>query len=74
MFKNIQVVLIQEQLYNKALKYRDEHVTYVDDFDTFKELLDSKTGFFACHWDGTSQTEDKIKDLTKGFLMSLPEK
>ena len=56
---------IQEQLYIKALKYRDEHVTYVDDFDTFKELLDSKTGFFACHWDGTSQTEDKIKDLTK---------
>ena len=63
---------IQEQLYNKALKYRDEHVTYVDDFDTFKELLDSKTGFFACHWDGTSQTEDKIKDLTKATIRCIP--
>ena len=63
---------IQEQLYNKAIKYRDEHVTYVDDFDTFKELLDSKTGFFACHWDGTSQTEDKIKDLTKATIRCIP--
>ena len=63
---------IQEQLYNKALSYRDEHVTYVDDFDTFKELLDSKTGFFACHWDGTSQTEDKIKDLTKATIRCIP--
>ena len=63
---------IQEQLYNKALKYRDEHITQVDDFDTFKELLDSKTGFFACHWDGTSQTEDKIKDLTKATIRCIP--
>jgi len=63
---------IQEQLYNKALSYRDDHVTYVDDFDTFKELLDSKTGFFACHWDGTSQTEDKIKDLTKATIRCIP--
>ena len=63
---------IQEYLYNKALSYRDEHVTYVDDFDTFKELLDSKTGFFACHWDGTSQTEDKIKDLTKATIRCIP--
>ncbi len=63
---------IQEHLYNKALSFRDEHVTYVDDFDTFKELLDSKTGFFACHWDGTSQTEDKIKDLTKATIRCIP--
>ena len=63
---------IQDQLYNNALKYRDEHVTCVDDFDTFKELLDSKTGFFACHWDGTSQTEDKIKDLTKATIRCIP--
>ena len=63
---------IQEQLYNKALKYRDEHITHVDDFDTFKELLDSKTGFFACHWDGTSETEDKIKDLTKATIRCIP--
>ena len=63
---------IQEQLFNKALSYRDEHITYVDDFETFKALLDSKTGFFACHWDGTSQTEDKIKDLTKATIRCIP--
>ena len=63
---------IQKQLYNKALKYRDEHITRVDDFDIFKDLLDSKTGFFACHWDGTSQTEDKIKDLTKATIRCIP--
>ena len=63
---------IQEQLFNKALSYRDEHITRVDDFETFKELLDSKTGFFACHWDGTSQTEDKIKDLTKATIRCIP--
>ena len=63
---------IQEHLYSKALKYRDEHITRVDDFDIFKDLLDSKTGFFACHWDGTSQTEDKIKDLTKATIRCIP--
>ena len=63
---------IQEQLFNKALSYRDEHITYVDDFEIFKALLDSKTGFFACHWDGTSQTEDKIKDLTKATIRCIP--
>ena len=35
-------------------------------------MLDSKTGFFACHWDGTSQTEDKIKDLTKATIRCIP--
>lgn len=63
---------IQEQLYNKALKYRDEHITKVDDFNTFKELLNSKTGFFSCHWDGTTETEDKIKDLTKATIRCIP--
>ena len=63
---------IQNHLYDKALKFRDDHITRVDDFDTFKALLDSKTGFFACHWDGTSQTEDKIKDLTKATIRCIP--
>ena len=63
---------IQEQLYNKALEYRDEHITKVDDFNTFKELLNSKTGFFSCHWDGTTETEDKIKDLTKATIRCIP--
>ena len=63
---------IQEQLFNKALTFRDEHITPVDDFETFKELLDSKTGFFACHWDGTAETEDQIKNLTKATIRCIP--
>ena len=43
-----------------------------DYFDTFKELLDSKAGFLACHWDGSSQTEDKIKELTKATIRCIP--
>ena len=63
---------IQANLYNKALEYRDDHITEVDDFDSFKELLNSKTGFLSCHWDGTKATEDKIKDLTKATIRCIP--
>ena len=63
---------IQEGLFNKALTYRDEHITEVDDFESFKELLDTKTGFLSCHWDGTTETEDKIKDLTKATIRCIP--
>ena len=63
---------IQDDLYNKALSFREDHITEVDDFDTFKDLLDTKTGFFSCHWDGTAETEDKIKNLTKATIRCLP--
>ena len=63
---------IQVNLYNKALTYRDEHITEVNDFNTFKELLDTKTGFLSCHWDGTVETEEKIKNLTKATIRCIP--
>jgi prolyl-tRNA synthetase len=63
---------IQEHLYNKALDFREDHITEVDDFETFKELLETKTGFLSCHWDGTTETEDKIKDLTKATIRCIP--
>ena len=63
---------IQKSLYDKALTYRDEHITEVDDFDTFKDLLDTKAGFLSCHWDGTAETEDKIKNLTKATIRCIP--
>jgi prolyl-tRNA synthetase len=63
---------IQESLFAKALHYRDTHITPVDDFDTFKELLDTKGGFFAAHWDGTAETEERIKDLTKATIRCIP--
>ena len=63
---------IQVNLYNKALTYRDEHITEVNDFNTFKELLDTKTGFLSCHWDGTVETEEEIKNLTKATIRCIP--
>jgi prolyl-tRNA synthetase len=63
---------IQNGLYDKALAYRDAHITEVNDFDSFKDLLNTKTGFLSCHWDGTKETEDKIKDLTKATIRCIP--
>ncbi|MGA1581993.1 MAG: proline--tRNA ligase [Saprospiraceae bacterium] len=63
---------IQQNLYQKARTYRDEHITPVDDFETFKLLLDSKGGFLSAHWDGTTETELKIKELTKATIRCIP--
>ena len=63
---------IQESLFKKALTFRDEHITEVDDFDTFKTVLEEKGGFISAHWDGTSETEDKIKELTKATIRCIP--
>ena len=63
---------IQENLYTKAAKYRDAHITKVDTFDEFKETLDKKGGFVLAHWDGTEATEDKIKEKTKATIRCIP--
>ncbi|WP_191860420.1 proline--tRNA ligase [Hanstruepera ponticola] len=63
---------IQNTLYKKALNFRDEHITEVDDFDTFKEVLGTKGGFISAHWDGTEATETKIKELTKATIRCIP--
>jgi prolyl-tRNA synthetase len=63
---------IQNSMYTKAFEYRDSHITEVDTFEEFKDLLDSKGGFLAAHWDGTSETEEKIKDLTKATIRCIP--
>ena len=63
---------IQQNLYNRAKAYRDEHITRVDDFDTFQRVLDEKGGFVSAHWDGTAETEEKIKDLTKATIRCIP--
>ncbi|QLE02090.1 proline--tRNA ligase [Galbibacter sp. BG1] len=63
---------IQENIFQKALDYRDSHITKVDTFEEFKELLESKGGFLSAHWDGTAETEDKIKELTKATIRCLP--
>ncbi len=66
------MIEIQNALYKKALDYRDSHVTLVDNFDDFKNILDSKGGFISAHWDGTEETESKIKELTKATIRCIP--
>ena len=63
---------IQNDLFQHALEYRNTHITEVNTFDEFKEVLESKTGFIAAHWDGTPETEEKIKDLTKATIRCIP--
>ena len=63
---------IQEDIFNKALKFRDEHITEANSYQEFKELLDTKTGFIAAHWDGTIETEKRIKEETKATIRCIP--
>lgn len=62
---------IQADLFNKALKYRDAHITEVNSFEEFKDVLENKTGFLSAHWDGTPETEEKIKELTKATIRCI---
>ncbi|WP_396194269.1 proline--tRNA ligase [Flavobacterium sp.] len=63
---------IQNDLFEKALSYRNEHITEVNTFEEFKDFLEHKTGFISAHWDGTPETEEKIKDLTKATIRCIP--
>ncbi|MFV0566276.1 MAG: proline--tRNA ligase [Flavobacteriaceae bacterium] len=63
---------IQEALFKKALDFRNSHITEVNTFDEFKDVLETKTGFISAHWDGTPETEDKIKELTKATIRCIP--
>lgn len=63
---------IQQNLFQRALEYREAHTTPVDTWDDFVHTLDEKGGFVAAHWDGTSETEEKIKELTKATIRCIP--
>jgi prolyl-tRNA synthetase len=63
---------IQEELFNKAKNYRNEHTTIVDTFEEFKDAIENKGGFVSAHWDGTAETENKIKELTKATIRCIP--
>ena len=63
---------IQENLYDRAVEYRSNHTTEATNFDEFKEVIDTKGGFVLAHWDGTEETEDKIKELTKATIRCIP--
>lgn len=63
---------IQQNIYAKANAYRAEHITPADTWEEFNELLDKKAGFIAAHWDGTGETEEKIKELSKATIRCIP--
>ena len=63
---------IQQNIYQRSLKFREENTHYVDDYQTFKETLDQKGGFIYAHWDGSEETEAKIKEETKATIRCIP--
>jgi prolyl-tRNA synthetase len=66
------LVTIQQDMYNKALAYRKEHITKADNWEEFQNTLAGKGGFVLAHWDGTVETETKIKELTKATIRCIP--
>ncbi len=63
---------IQHSIYNRAKAFRADNITKVDTWDEFVKVLDEKPGFVSAHWDGTSETEDKIKEMTKATIRCIP--
>jgi prolyl-tRNA synthetase len=63
---------MQDAIFNKALNYRNEHTTEVNSWEEFQEVLETKTGFISAHWDGTTESEDKIQQATKATIRCIP--
>ncbi len=63
---------IQQNIFNRALAFRNENIREANSWDEFVQLLDTKAGFVSAHWDGTSETEDKIKEQTKATIRCIP--
>ncbi|MBE8714624.1 proline--tRNA ligase [Sphingobacterium hungaricum] len=63
---------IQDSIHQKALNYRDSHITEVNSYEEFKEVLENKGGFISCHWDGTVETEKRVKEETKATIRCIP--
>ena len=63
---------IQEGIYQKAFDFRKDNTTEVNSWDEFKQVLEEKAGFLSAHWDGTPETEEKIKELTKATIRCIP--
>jgi prolyl-tRNA synthetase len=63
---------IQEQMYQKALAFRNDHITKADSWEEFEGLLDGKGGFVSAHWDGSRETEEAIKNKSKATIRCIP--
>ena len=63
---------IQTSMYNKAKQFQQEKISKADSWEEFVQLLDTKAGFISAHWDGTAESEDKIKELSKATIRCIP--
>jgi prolyl-tRNA synthetase len=63
---------IQENIYKKAFDFREKQTIKVDDYETFKKELDENPGFILAHWDGSPETEERIKNETKATIRCIP--
>jgi prolyl-tRNA synthetase len=63
---------IQRALFAKALAFREANTHYVDDYATFRQSLEERGGFYLAHWDGTAETEARVKDETKATIRCIP--
>ena len=63
---------IQDNLYKRALSFRENNTHVVDTWEDFKDVIENKGGFVLAHWDGTSETEEKIKTETKATIRTIP--
>ena len=63
---------IQQRIYDKALDFRTTSTYRVDSYEEMKEILNDKGGFVLAHWDGTAETEEKIKEETKATIRCIP--
>lgn len=64
--------VMQKAIFEKALHYRDTHITSVDSYEEFKKVLEEKGGFISAHWDGTEEEEEQIKNETKATIRCIP--
>jgi prolyl-tRNA synthetase len=71
-FISMKLDQIQSDLFQKALGFRESHITEVENFEEFKEIIDNKGGFVSAHWDGTEETEEAIKNQTKASIRCIP--
>ncbi|MGJ1206475.1 proline--tRNA ligase [Sphingobacterium lactis] len=63
---------IQQNIFKKALDFRTDHITEVESYDEFKQVLEEKGGFISAHWDGTVETEKRVKEETKATIRCIP--
>ena len=63
---------IQNSIYQRAIDFRKENTRTVETYEEFKKVLDEKGGFIMAHWDGTEETEEKIKQETKATVRCIP--